>query len=84
MEISLYLEGRKNDSTPLFGGGAGVIQMLEMQHQSLLQLTVMPPVWLRMEAFSRQPEGAAFPGGTIVDQNLVGSELGLPHIFHVH
>ena len=44
MEISLYLEGRKNDSTPLFGGGAGVIQMLEMQHQSLLQLTVMPPV----------------------------------------
>lgn len=44
MEISLYLEGRKNDSTPLFGGGAGVIHMLEMQQQSLLQLTVKPPV----------------------------------------
>ena len=44
MEISLYLEGPKNDSTPLFGGGAGVIHMLEMQQQSLLQLTVKPPV----------------------------------------
>ena len=44
MEISPYLEGLRNHSTPLFGGGAGVIQMLEMQQQGLLQLTAMPPV----------------------------------------